>query len=192
MNELAPTSTGGVLLSATRNVLMTCAVCRADSTHSIVTSSSGFGIDLDGRWHGSARTDRMRWPLRCPKCGYSFHNLEVTPPEGVVDSEEYRAYADDPALQEDARLWLTTSVVAEALGGAAAASHAALQAAWVMDDAGEATRAIAFRTRAINLMRAAREHDQDDTSRLMLDALEYYIAADDTDAHAIETGVQVF
>lgn len=217
-------------MGATRTVLMTCAVCGADSTHEIVTSSSGHAIDLDGRWHGRARVDRMGWPLSCPGCDYAFFNLEIEPPEEALDSEEYSRYTNDPDMPEDARVWLVTSVVAAALDAPAAASHAALQAAWVMDDTNNETRAVEYRTRAIRLMRQAldteggvpspktaslavladmyrrtgrfdkaartvreaRTHPQDDTSRLMLDSQEFHIAAEDVEAHAIDTGLQSF
>ena len=130
---------------------LTCAVCGELSHHNVTRSSNSFGMDLDGRPGGMIRETNWDGPLSCPKCGYTFINIEFEPPAGVVDSPEYRELVGGDAGSW-ARDWAACAMIFMAFGDKAWAAVCYQNAAWRADDAESAEEAREFRLKAMDLV----------------------------------------
>jgi len=133
-------------------VELTCAVCGERSSHSITRSSNSFGMDLDGRPGGMIRETNWDGPVSCPKCGYTFLNIEFEPPTGVVDSAEYRELVGGDEEESWARQWAASALVFLALGDKAWAALCYQNAAWRADDLERHEEAREYRLKAMDLI----------------------------------------
>jgi len=109
--------------------------------------------DFDTRPGEPLRSTLPRWVERCGACGYCADDISRAPAgaDAVVASDEYRGYLEDESTPLKARKFLCFACILDRLHQHADAGWAALQAAWVCDDAGDDDAAARCRNRAIEL-----------------------------------------
>jgi hypothetical protein len=166
-----------------RSVNVTCAVCGTLSEQAQLTSTNTMGPpDLDTRPAPMQRYTLAHLIARCPACGYCATDLDEAPVEAqaVVAADTYLAQLHDATLPELANTYVCWALICEATRDYHRAGWAALNAAWVCDDAvvddiaraqrtetayelGANANDIGARTcrrRAISLFLTAREYEQ--------------------------------
>jgi hypothetical protein len=137
---------------------MTCAVCGARSTQTVVLSASAFGAsDLDTRPPEMMRSALCHQVQECPSCGYCFENIAIPPNTAlpVLSSPAYIEQRRNPAFPQLANRYLCCAMCYEALEKFAKAGWAATRAAWACDDEGNDAAARTCREKAILLFEKA-------------------------------------
>jgi hypothetical protein len=141
-----------------------CGVCGAANTGARieVLPEPAEPPDFDTRPGEPLRSTLTQWVQRCASCGYCADDISRSSPEaeGVVASEEYRAQLGDESLPGKAREFLCFAVILERFHRFADAGWAALQSAWVCDDAGDDAAASRCRERAIELWQKGKQHGE--------------------------------
>ena len=149
-----------------RKRTMKCAICRKESTHSVILSTSSFGSkDLDFRPPGMMRRTLPLWIQECPHCGYvnsdisekmpvtlkmlgeiQSTNLSCFNPDNIAAIRFYKLYVlkktifdSSPKNPNDYDLLLD-------------AFYSVLHAAWVCDDKREPDGAIICRKKALQIL----------------------------------------
>lgn len=141
---------------------VTCALCGETSTHDVMMSTNTFGSpDLDLRPAPMQRHTMSMWLQRCPGCGLCAHRLGTVEDPGavraIVDSPAYQAkIGEGSGLPELARTFVGAAHLAGERDGPWAAGQHMREAAWVCDDAGDRPGAVRCRSRAVELIEAAR------------------------------------
>ena len=147
-------------MTTSMTVMVRCALCGADSTQNVLTSTSTFGApDLDLRPGGPAR-----WALQfhvqcCPDCGYCAERIgERTASAGdAVASILYRDVLENARMPAIARHFFCAALVAEADERRGVAAGHFVDAAWACDDAGAVEQARICRERAAEMLAKAIE-----------------------------------
>lgn len=138
---------------------ITCFICHDTNDYPVIRSTSQFGHpDLDTRPSEMARSTIVYRIMCCPSCGYCAPDVSKGQPHfnEVVGSEAYVEQRDSAAYPELTNRFLCWVLLQESVGNHAEASRAALQAAWICDDAEEAEASVRCRERAIALLQRAR------------------------------------
>jgi len=116
---------------------MTCGVCGARSTQTLVLSASAFGAsDLDTRPPEMLRSALRHQAQECPSCGYCAEDLSAAAPGlfTLVSSPEYVAQRQDSAFPGLANRFLCCALIHEAKEQYALAGWSAIRATWACDD----------------------------------------------------------
>ena len=118
--------------------------------------------DFDTRPGEPLRSTIARWVEMCVSCGYCADDISRAAPEveAIIATPEYRSYLEDESMPSKAREFLCFAYVIDRLHQHADAGWAALQAAWVCDDAGDDDAASRCRTRAIELWQRGKQSGQ--------------------------------
>ena len=129
---------------------VSCANCHNSSRHDVLGSTSTFGSpDLDLRPAEMQRSTMEVWLQVCPHCCYIAPDLSQQVGDlSVVDTAEYGTILADERFPELARRFLAHALLSVASDSGTAA-QARLNAAWVCDDAGQASLAKECRELAI-------------------------------------------
>jgi len=150
-------------MTTTTTVRKHCAVCGAESDHTVIGGVNQFGAgDLDSRPAEPQRSAITSWVQRCPTCGYCAHDLNEAQPgaQAVVESEPYRNQLSDSTAPALANAFLCKGIIDGEAGNYAAATWALVHAAWVCDDAHLDRRARRCRADAAEMARRAEAHEQ--------------------------------
>src|SRR5262249_42024087 len=109
----------------------------------------------------------------CPGCGYCAVDISRAPrgARATIASEDYQQLRRDASRPLNATRFLCAALVAERGRQFAAGGHAAVNAAWVCDDAGATEAAQTCRLRAVELFEKARGRHQRIAGRRGDDAL---------------------
>lgn len=112
-----------------------CALCGAPARLPYRAPPAEMAPDLDMRPGEPARSTMRFWIQTCTRCGASAPDLTALPAAA-------RAVMEGPAFAacrgtEPADAFLRWAVIARGCGQRAAAAEAMLQAAWLLDDAGQ-------------------------------------------------------
>ena len=138
----------------------TCAACGAVSDQAAPPFLSATAPpDFDTRPGEPVRSTLLEWVQHCPECGYAADDISKIA-EGVreiVSSTEYRQLAQDSALPEQARPFLSYALILEQLQAYSDAGWCALHAAWVCDDLKAQESANRSRERTILLWKRGKE-----------------------------------
>ena len=132
-----------------------CAVCRKESSFTIIGSTSSFGApDLDLRPPPLKRFTLDHWVHECPFCGYVAAEIDepTTVDNEFLRTEEYRNCDGHRFREPMACLFYRQSMIAKHDGKTGDAFHALLHAAWVCDDARDRESAAECRRLAIPLV----------------------------------------
>jgi hypothetical protein len=141
----------------------TCFVCGKTSKHTVIGSTNTFGSpDLDLRPPEMQRSTITHWVQRCPSCGYCSSSISEGPAiaKQVVTQPEYIEQRDNPGFPALADSFLCWGLIQAADGGDANAGRAALDAAWICDDARAAEKADICRRKAIASFTGAKAKGQ--------------------------------
>lgn len=131
-----------------------CGVCCARSEHWIIFSARIDGYaDLDGRLPGHFRREFDFGLQECPKCGFVGSRLTDGKPDmaAILDSTVYKALG--MGVTKPAARLLRHAHLNEFAGSWMTAGYAYRSAAWIFDDASDATLAAARRRDALQMFR---------------------------------------
>ena len=134
---------------------MACGVCgtaiRTDRSGPLPEPAEPPGFDT--RPGEPLRSTIDRWVEMCPSCGYCADDISraAAGAGAVIATPEYKSYLEDDSIPFKARQFLCFACILDRLHQHADAGWAALQAAWVCDDAGDDHAASRCRNRAIEL-----------------------------------------
>ncbi len=119
-------------------VVKTCTVCGASSTHREITSTSAFGSPgLDARPPPPHGYSIDMWIQMCPSCGYCAPDISEQTPRAsdIMRSDAYRHRLQDPEFPKLANAFLCHSILEEMSSHYANAAWPTIHAAWACDDA---------------------------------------------------------
>ena len=136
-----------------RSETQICRVCGASVECTILNSTNEFGSpDLDLRPPEMKRSTMDTWLHECPDCGYVSGDLNrpTVGAKATMESEPYAALLADSGIPELARRFARYSLLQHA--DPETAGVALIRAAWACDDANDAERARAYRTRAADIL----------------------------------------
>lgn len=124
-----------------------CAACGAEAPPPFRAPAAESAPDLDLRPSEPARSTQRRWIACCQSCGACGPDLSALPDGAAVvaGTDAYRTMAGLAGILP----FLRWAMICEAAGQRSRAAKAVLQAAWVLDDAGQ--DAAALRRRAVAL-----------------------------------------
>ena len=118
--------------------------------------------DFDTRPGEPLRSTIPNWVEMCSTCGYCGDDISraAEGAEAIVRSEEYRIYLEDSWIPAKARQFLCFAYLLDRMHQHADAGWAALQAAWICDDAGDENAASRCRMHAIELWQRGKQAGQ--------------------------------
>ncbi len=128
-----------------------CGVCNAEGEYPMLASTNEFGsADLDMRPPEMRRSTMRGWVQRCHQCAYCAPDLSEGPAiaSEVITSPAYCQQRENEAYPELANSFLCWSLIGKAADLDAEAGWAAVNAAWVCDDAEAPSAADQCRLRA--------------------------------------------
>ena len=132
------------------NASVVCGNCGQTSEQAVIFSTNEMGSpDLDLRPPEGRRSTMDTWLQACPACGHVAEELDEAPADpAVLTTEAYEAALASPGFPPLARRFLAHAVASGAAADPGGAGRSLLRAAWVCDDAGEASLAADCRRRA--------------------------------------------
>lgn len=136
-----------------------CCCCGKASEHSVLMSSNSFGSrDLDQRQPGMLRSTIRSWLQECPYCGYVAPSIDKgdSRARSFVDTPEFRAASFDPLAEPASRRFLVSAAQDAYYGDRKSAFLNTLCAAWVADDSGRTSDAVALRLKAAGHLEGSR------------------------------------
>ena len=143
-----------------------CAICRKESTHSVILSTNSFGSkDLDFRPPGMMRRTLPLWIQECPHCGYVNTDISEKMPVTPKMLNELRnidfkknnlniisAIRFYKLYFLKKKLFDLSNKSPDDYGLLVEAFYAVLHAAWICDDKREKKDAIIYRQKALELL----------------------------------------